>query len=100
MGNKFNTEEEYDEYVRNNQPTLDILDKLENEIGFVRIVLSSGAIVYGKPDCIVYDEDEEGFDTIKTIRFEPYTNQTAIYYKKEDISSYEQCDEEDIPPSE
>lgn len=78
----------------------DILDKLQDEEGFVRLVLASGEIVYGKPDCITYDEDQNGFDTIKDIRFEPWFGTRAVYYRLEDIASYEPVDEEDIPPYE
>ena len=84
------------------KPKLDILDKLENETGFVRLVLASGGIIYGKPDCICWAEDEDGDDTIKEIMFEPYFNLYGInkFYREEDIKSYEPCEEEEIPPYE
>ena len=79
---------------------LDILDRLENETGFVRLVLTSGEIVYGKPDCICWAEDEDGDDTIKEIMFEPFFNRCGInkFYRLEDVDSYEPCEEGDIPP--
>lgn len=79
---------------------IDILDKLQAVDGYVRLVLKSGEIVFGKPDCIVYDEDEDGYDTIKSIRFEPWENEYAKYYKEEDIQDFDEYDEEDIPLSE
>lgn len=81
---------------------LNILDKLENETGFVRLVLTSGEIVYGKPEMICWAEDEDGDDTIEEIMFDPYFNFNNVktFYRLEDIESYEPCKEEDIPPYE
>lgn len=76
---------------------LDILDKLQSMDGYVRLVLKSGKIIFGKPDCIVWDEDAEGWDTIKTIRVEPIEGGFAKYFKAEDIESFSQCNEKDIP---
>lgn len=76
---------------------IDILDKLQAVNGYVRLVLTSGEIVFGKPDCVVWDEDEEGYDTIKNIRFEPFEGGFAKYFKVEDIESFDECKEEDIP---
>ena len=50
---------------------IDVLDELQAVDGDVQFVLKNGEIQFGKPDCIVYGEDKEGFDTIKTIRFVP-----------------------------
>lgn len=79
---------------------IDILDKLQSVNGYVRLVLKNGEIQFGKPDCIVYDEDEEGFDTIKTIRFEPWDGIYALYYKADEIQSFDEVNEEEIPPAE
>lgn len=79
---------------------IDILDKLQAVDGFVRLVLTSGEIIFGKPDCIVYDEDEEGYDTIKTIRFEPWGNEHARYFKEEEVKEFDAWEEDDIPPFE
>lgn len=81
-------------------PKIDILDRLQEETGFVRLVLVSGEIVYGRPQCIVYDEDDEGWDTIKTIMFDPWGGMHFVFYKTGDIESYTPCEEEDIPPYE
>lgn len=79
---------------------IDILDKLQAVNGYVRLVLKSGEIMFGKPDCVVWDEDEDGYDTIKTIRFEPFEGGFAKYFKMEDVESFDECEEEDIPPFE
>ncbi len=79
---------------------LDIIDKLQDEKGFVRLVLTSGEIVYGLPQMIVYEEDEEGWETVKTIMFEPYFGLNEKFYKLEEINSYEPVKERDIPPYE
>lgn len=78
---------------------LDILDLLEEETGFVRLVLTSGAIEYGKPGIVCWGGED---DTIKEIMFEPYFNPNEIkrFYRIEDIESYDPCGEEDIPPYE
>lgn len=39
---------------------LNILDRLEDEKGFVKLVLAPGKVVYGKPEIICWSEDEEG----------------------------------------
>lgn len=79
---------------------LDILDKLQEEQGYVRLVLTSEEITFGMPDCIVYDEDEDGDETIKKIRFEPWGEQYAVYYGVNDIKAFDHIDEKDIPPYE
>lgn len=79
---------------------IDILDKLQDEEGFVRLVLASGEIVFGRPQCIVYDEDEDGWETIKMIMVEPWFGLHNVFYKLEDIESYDPIAEEDIPPYE
>lgn len=79
---------------------IDILDKLQNVDGFVRLVLKTGEVMFGHPDCIVWDEDAEGYDTIKTIRFEPYFSRFAVYFKVDEVESYDEYDEDEIPPAE
>lgn len=79
---------------------IDILDKLQNVDGFVRLVLKSDEIIFGHPDCIVWDEDEEGWETIKTIRFEPYLSNQAEYFKADEIKSFDECEEDEIPLAE
>lgn len=69
---------------------IDILDELQNINGLVKLTLTSGETVFGVPDCIVWDEDEEGWETIKNIRVEPVDSVFAKYYKVEDIKSYEE----------
>ena len=80
--------------------TIDILDKLQEEEGYVRLVLRSGEIVFGRPQCIVYDEDDEGWETVKTLMFELWESRKMTFYKPEDIESYDQCKVKDIPPYE
>lgn len=79
---------------------LDIIDRLDAEDGFVRLVLKSDGIEYGQPLCIIYNEDENGFDTKKRILFQPYFGLHSKDYGLEDIESYEPVSEDDIPPHE
>ena len=77
-----------------------IIDKLQNIDSHVRLVLSNGEIMFGKPDCIVHEEDDEGWETIPMLRFEPWEIGRALYFKAEDIESFDEVEEDEIPPFE
>ena len=77
---------------------LDILDKLQAANSYVRLFLANGEVILGYPHCIVYDEDEEGYETIKTIRFLPCFGNHDKYYKEDEIKYFEPIAEEDIFP--
>jgi len=79
---------------------IDILDRLQEEDGFVRMVLASGKILFCKPKCIVYDEDCDGWETDKQIMVEPFGFENMMYFREEDIQSYEVWEEKNIPPCE
>lgn len=72
---------------------MDILDKLQEIHGVVQIELYSGERLLGRPDCIVYDEDDEGWDTIKKIRFEPLQEPYAVYFGLDEIKSFREINE-------
>ena len=91
----FKTENDILKYVKAHPFELDILDELENEKGYVRLVLSSGRIVFGKPDCIIIDENDD-----EKIRFENWDMSPASYYGIDDIKSFERYREDEIPPYE
>ena len=78
---------------------IDILDELEAEESYVELTLSTGEKVYGFPDCVVWNGEEE---LDKEIRFIPYysINNRAVYYGLADIVSYILCKESEIPPAE
>lgn len=78
---------------------IDILDYLTEETDYVELTLSTGEKVYGFPDCIVWNGEDE---TEKEIRFIPYysINNKAVYYGLADIVSYMPCKEDEIPISE
>lgn len=71
---------------------IDILDYLTEETDYVELTLSTGEKVYGFPDCIVWNGEEE---LDKEIRFIPYhsVNNRAVYYGLDDIVSYTTCTE-------
>lgn len=73
---------------------MDILDKLQEESGFVRLILASGEIIYGKPLIITWGGED---DTIKEIMFEPYENENTYFYRLDDIQAYEVVEKIDIP---
>ena len=76
---------------------LDIIDRLDNEEGLVKLVLKSGRVVYGRPLLVDWSEDEEGWDTIKGILFKPYNSKNEEVFNEDEIDSYEAIEEEDIP---
>ncbi len=67
---------------------IDILDRLQATESLVQLHLKSGEVLLGRADCIVYEEDEEGYDTIKQIRFEPLGSEFAKYFTIEEIISF------------
>lgn len=67
----------------------DILDRLQEEEGYVRLHLSNGKTLCGLPQCVVYDEDENGWDTVKSIMFDPYPFDHSIFLSATEIASYE-----------
>ena len=71
---------------------MDILDQLQAEDKCVQLKLSDGNTVCGYADCIVYEEDDEGWDTVKMIRFEVQHNKFPEYYSSEDIIAFEVLD--------
>ena len=68
---------------------LDILDELQSIDDYVKVTLKIGTVLVGYADCIVYEEDSDGYDTIKMIRFEPKGQKHAIYLGIDDIISFE-----------
>ena len=90
---------ELEERAKQMSTSLDILDELQTETGYVELTLSTGEKVYGKPDCITWDGEDE---LDKHIRFIPYfsINNRGVYYGVEDIVSYIPYTEDAIPPSE
>ncbi len=83
------------------QSNLDIIDRLDGvEDGYVKLLLSTGVVVYGMPLGIIYNEDNNGWDTIKRIVVKPYHSPHSQDYGLEDILSFELIDEYDIPNAE
>ena len=75
----------------------DILDVLQEENGYVCLSLSDGSTLYGLPQCVVYDEDENGWDTVKSLMFDPYPPGYSVFLNATEIVSYERVKKEDIP---
>ena len=75
---------------------IDVLDQLQSEKGYVKVLLKSGEAEYGKADCIFFDEDEEEREE-KRILFYPYGNQSPKALALEEVVEYERCNESDIP---
>ena len=69
---------------------IDVLDMLQEMNDYVKLVLTSGEIIIGLPHCIVYDEDEDGWETIKYIKFDPWKGQHSRFFKEEEIESFEE----------
>ena len=79
---------------------IDILDELQDVNGYVKVLLRSGDVLYGVPDIIEFDDDEETGEIIKSICFIPMNKKYMYYLRKDDIESYTRCRKEDIPESE
>ena len=66
----------------------DILDEIEYAKGKVKVLLKSGESLIGRGDCMDYDEDENGFETIKNLLFRK-DDGDYIYIYPDDVDSYE-----------
>ena len=70
-----------------------ILNDIEEAKGWLKLNLSSGEIIYGKSDVILFesidDEDDDCFDEIEYIRFLPNGVEPARCFTEEEIKSYE-----------
>ena len=85
---------------------MDILDELESMEGYVRLTLKSGDIIYGRSDCIVFDEIErdeenyEDFEVVESLLFLPMNEKYVYYLTENDVESFSECRIEDIPSTE
>ena len=79
---------------------IDILDELQDVNGYVKVLLRSGKILYGVPDCVEFDDDEETGEIIKSILFFPMNKKYVYNLTEDDIVSFTECRKEDIPESE
>ena len=62
---------------------IDILDELQDVNKYVKVLLRSGDELYGVPDCVEFDDDEETGEIIKSILFFPM-NKKYVYNLTED----------------
>ena len=79
---------------------IDILDELQDVNGYVKVLLRSGDVLYGVPDIIEFDDDEETGEIIKSILFFPMNKKYVYNLTEDDIVSFTECRKEDIPESE
>ena len=79
---------------------IDILDELQDVNGYVKVLLRSGDELYGVPDCVEFDDDEETGEIIKSILFFPMNKKYVYNLTESDIVSFTECRKEDIPESE
>lgn len=77
------------------------LVELEAIDSYVNLELKTGEFVYGYPDIIIYEDenedDFENFNETEYIRFLPNGELPARFFKEEEIKSFEPCSKEDIP---
>ena len=76
---------------------IDIIDWLQEEEGYVKLFLASGETVCGRPQCIIYDEDDEGWETVKKIMFRPWGWKISVWFGLDEVVSYERIDKSDLP---
>lgn len=76
--------------IENKKPSFskDILDEIEYAKGRVKVILKSGEVLIGRGDCMDYDEDENGFETIKNLLFIMDDGDYTYIYLDE-VESYE-----------
>ena len=79
---------------------IDILDELQEVNSYVKVHLRSGDILYGVPDIVEFDDDEETGEIIKSIHFFAMNKKYAYYLREDEVESYTKCRKEDIPESE
>lgn len=70
-----------------------ILNDIEEAEGLLKLNLSSGEIIYGKSDVILFesvdDEDDDCFEETEYIRSLPNGIEPARYLTEDEIKSYE-----------
>ena len=76
---------------------LDIIDRLEAAESYVKLVLKNGQVDYGFTDTVFFNEDDNGWETIKRIYFQSYFSPVMVDYGLEDIETFEPIKREDIP---
>lgn len=67
---------------------MDILDRLQEEECEVVLMLSCGKEITGRAHSIVWEEDENGLDTVKAILFKPRGAALYDVFFEDDIRSY------------
>ena len=67
---------------------MDVLDKIEHEDKRIKVFLKFGEVITGVSDCIVYDEDEDGEEIVKNLRFINDGGEVRYIYLHE-VESYE-----------
>lgn len=76
---------------------LDLLDRLQEEPDHVILHLSSGQRRLGMVHGIVWEDDGTGWETIKSIYFQPYGSDEYEIFREGEIESYEVVCKEDLP---
>ena len=61
---------------------IDILDELQEVNSYVKVHLRSGDILYGVPDIVEFDDDEETGEIIKSIHFFAMNKKTHIILER------------------
>ena len=64
---------------------IDILDELMYTRSYVKVHLRSGDILYGIPDIVEFDDDEETGEIVKSLLFIPM-NKKYVYNNINDIT--------------
>ena len=59
---------------------IDILDELQEVNSYVKVRLRSGDILYGIPDIVEFDDDEETGEIVKSLLFIPMNKKYVYNY--------------------
>lgn len=75
----------------------DILDQLQDEESYVQLFLTDGSTIFGLPQCIVWNEDENGWETIKSLMFDPRPYKCSVFFMEGQIESYRRVSKDELP---
>lgn len=85
------------EYFKKNNlvytPKITILHEMKAEKHLLEVILKDGSLVFGFPDCLVPEEDDNG-DTHDELVFVVYGEDYRIWLREEDVVEFRKVDEE------
>lgn len=78
-------------------PEITILDKINYEKSLLEIVLSDNTIIFGYPDCVIQEEDNEDDDNSPEhdeLVFRIYKEGYGVFLREEEVKSFRKVDKD------